>query len=143
MSKYVFTDGYVSIAGTAFSSYAFSIDTPDEKEQVDVSGFSPTQAKEFLPGQRDQTVTIQFLQDFIDTTNGPHAKLTALYEANSSFALLVAPTSGTVSATNPQYGGTVTLYSYNGLSGQLNSRGEITATFRPNNGSTALSWRTA
>ena len=65
MAKYLLTNGKVFINGKDLSDHAFSIDTPDEREEVDVSGFSPSGTREFLPGVRDQTITIAFL------TSGP------------------------------------------------------------------------
>jgi hypothetical protein len=140
MAKYLLTNGKVMVAGTNLSDHAFSVDTPDEREQVDVSGFSPTGTKEYLPGSREQELTIGFLQDF--ATGSVHQTLNPLYSGGSTFVVYVQPdaTAGT-SAANPVYGGTAKLYSYNGLQGSLNDRGEIEATFRPS-GSTGFGWGT-
>ena len=40
MAKYILTDGYVEINGVDLSSYAHTLDTPQEKERVDVSGWT-------------------------------------------------------------------------------------------------------
>jgi hypothetical protein len=139
MAKYLLTDAYVSINGVDLSDHAFSIDTPDTKEQVDVSGFNSAGNKEFLPGQREQTVTIGLLQDF--ASNKVHATLQPLYEGGSAFPIIVRAKSSAGSATNPSFSGTVSLFEYNGLNGQLNARGDLNAVFKPANNST-LSWGT-
>ena len=50
MSKFLLNDVRVVVNSVNLSDHAFNIDTPSEKEQVDVSGFSPTGTREFLPG---------------------------------------------------------------------------------------------
>jgi hypothetical protein len=64
MGKFISTDWKVSVDGQDLSDHAFNIDGPQSKEQVDVSGFSPSGTREWLQGLEDQTITIQFLQDF-------------------------------------------------------------------------------
>lgn len=140
MSKFLLNNAKVMVGSADLSNYAFNLDTPDEKEQVEVSGFNPSGSREFLPGQRDQTVTIQFLQGF--GSNEPHRVLQPLYESGSAFLISVQPdaTAG-VGTANPRFAGTAVLYAYNGLSGALGARGEITATFRPAT-SAGFSWQT-
>jgi hypothetical protein len=130
MSKFLLNDVRVVVNSVNLSDHAFNIDTPSEKEQVDVSGFSPTGTREFLPGLADQTIEVQFENDF--SASSVHATLEPLYSSGSAFPLYVQPVSALgTSATNPIYGGTAVLYSYNGLSGGLAARAETTATFRP------------
>lgn len=129
MAKQVLTNGYVLINGVDLSDHAFAIDTPDSKNQVDVSGFSATGYIDTLPGQRTQQLTVSFLQDY--ATGKVHQTLQPLYEAASAFTFTVAPNGSSISATNPKWSGTAELYEYDGLNGQLNNRLEIVATFRP------------
>jgi hypothetical protein len=140
MGKFLATDVAIIIDGLDVSGHAFSVDLPDSKEQVDVSGFSSTGAKEFLPGNRDQTATIGLLQDF--AASQIHSKLNTLYTASSTFVFSVRPTSGATSATNPSFGGTAQLYEYDGLNAALNARAEIQAVLRPANGA-VWTWATA
>jgi hypothetical protein len=141
MPKYLLTNAKVVVGSADLSNFAFSLDTPDEREQIDVSGFSPTGTQEFLPGTRAQTITVGFLQGFGSAE--PHRVLQPLYESGTTFALLVQPdASAGTSAGNPTFGGTASLYAYNGLAGNLNARGEITATFRPATGG-GFAWGTA
>lgn len=140
MGKLILTDGFVSINNVDLSDHAFSIDMPDTKEQVDVSGFNSAGNKEFLPGQRDQTLTIGFLQDF--AASEVHQTLEPLFRQNTTFPFTVQPTSSAVSSTNPKFSGTANIYEYNGISGQINGRLEFTATLKPANNST-WAWATA
>jgi hypothetical protein len=139
-SKYSNTDIYVYLNGVDLSNWAFSIDTPQQKDQIDVSGFNPTGSREFVPGTEDATLTVSFRQDF--GSGGPHQTLQTLYASGSAFPFQVRRTSSSVSSTNPKLSGTAVMYEYNGLSGQLNAAGEFTATFKPGNGS-VWAWATA
>lgn len=140
MSKFLLTDVKVVVNSQDLSSHAFNVDTPATKEQVDVSGFSSTGTREFVPGLSDETITIQFENDFAAAS--VHATLQPLFQSGSAFPIYVQPVSSLgTSATNPLFGGSATLYDYNGLSGALNARSETTATFKPAPGS-RFSWGT-
>jgi hypothetical protein len=133
VGKYLLTNAKVTVDGHDLSRFSFSLDTPDEREQVDVSGFNPFGTREYLPGLRDQSIVVGFLQGF--GTSEPHAVLQPLYESGTTFAITIQPdATAPVSVGNPKFGGTASLYAYDGLNGQLNARGEITATFRPASG---------
>ena len=55
-----FGDVKVVVNNVDLSAYADSVDTPMEREQVEVSAFSPTGSRAFLPGLSDQTITVEF-----------------------------------------------------------------------------------
>lgn len=140
MAKYLLTNARVVVGSTDLSDHAFSLDTPEETEQVEVSGFNATRTREFLPGLIDQTITIGFLQDF--ASSNVHATLQPLYSGGSIFAMYVQPFASGTDAQNPKFGGSAVIYSYNGLSGELNARGEVTATFKPAPGA-SFAWSTS
>lgn len=128
MAKFISTDWKVVINGVDLSDHADEVDTPFEKEQVDVSGFGGT--REFLPGIEDATITIGFIQDF--GSSKVHATIYPLYSGGSTFPVYVQPsrTSGT-SATNPICGGTASVYTYNGGAATLNEVSKISVDFKP------------
>jgi len=129
MGKFVSTDWRVVVNNQDLSDHAFNVDAPQEREQVDVSGFGGS--REFLPGQEDSTLTIQFLSDF--GSNSVHATLYPLFSTvGTTFPVYVQPFNGDgTSDTNPLFGGTASLFSYNGGAATLNERGELTAEFKP------------
>jgi len=133
MSKFLLKNVKVMVNAVDLSDHAFNVDTPSDKEQVDVSGFSTTGTREYLPGLADQTIEVQFENDFAAAS--VHATLQPLFANGTTFTVYVQPNNAAASATNPAYGGTGTLFSYNGLSGALNARSETTATFKPAPGS--------
>ena len=134
MSKFLLKDVKVMVGTVDLSSHAFNVDTPGTKEQVDVSGFSTTGSREFLPGLADESIVIQFENDF--AASQVHATLEPIYRNGTTTLVYVTPTSAAVSATNPAFGGQGVLFDYNGLSGALNARSETTATFKPAPGGT-------
>ncbi len=136
MSKYLLTNAGVLVNNVDLSNHAFSLDTPESAEQVDVSGFSATRTREFLPGVIDQTITIGFLQDFAGSS--VHETLSALFASGTTFPLKVYA----VGTTGTNFGGTASIYEYNGLQGELNARGEVPATFKPASNS-LFAWSTA
>ena len=140
MAKFAATDVSVTINSQDISDWCVSVDLPDSKAQIDVSGFNSTGAMEFVPGARDQTVILGVLQDFGGTKI--HQLLNPLYTGNSAFAFSIKPTSAAVSATNPQFTGTANIYEYDGLNAQLNARAEITVTLKPASNS-VWAWATA
>lgn len=129
MAKFSATDVYVLLGGQNISDWCFSVDAPDAKAQIDVSGFNSTGAMEFVPGQRDQTITLGVLQDFGATQI--HSLVNPLYVNNTVTTIELRPTSGARSSTNPWYGGSANIYEYDGLNASLNNRAEITLTLKP------------
>lgn len=129
MPKFISTDWKIVVNGVNLSDHCFDIQIGDEKEQVDVSGFSTTGRKEFLPGTQDQTITAQFLNDY--GAGSVHATIWPLYEGGSSFPIIVQPDSDAgTSSTNPTYSGTANVFSYP-PSATLNERAEVTIEFKP------------
>src|SRR5262245_60827589 len=140
MTKFLLTNAKVTVGASDLSTFAFSLDTPSDREEVDVSGFNPNGTREYLPGLRDQSIVVGFLQGF--GTNEPHSVLYPLFQSGSAFPIAVQPdATAAVGPANPKFGGTASIYSYNALSGELNARGEIQVTFRPAT-NTGFTWST-
>jgi hypothetical protein len=129
VAKFISTDWKVMVNGVDLSNHAFNVDTPQERDQVDVSGFGGS--REFLPGAEDATLTIQFIQDY--GTASVHATLYGLFSTSGTvFPVYVQPfrSLGT-SQNNPIFGGTASMYTYNGGAAALNERSEISVDFKP------------
>jgi hypothetical protein len=127
--KFISTDWKVLVNSVDLSDHAFDVQITDEKEQIDVSGFSPTGRREFLPGIQDQTIAISFLQDFASAE--VHATIWPIYEGGLSVPVLVQPDSDAgTGSTNPTYSGTANCFSYP-VSGTLNERAEVVVEFKP------------
>lgn len=140
MAKFLLTDGYVSIAGTDLSDHAHTLDSPEERDRIDVSGFNSTGAKDFLAGSKDQTISVTFRQDF--ASSKVHAVIQPLFANSSTFGVEIRPTSGAVSATNPRFWGTASIFTYNGLNGEISNPAEVTVELKPAT-TTGFVWATS
>lgn len=132
----------VMVNGADLSNFCFGTDTPQDKERVDVSGFNAAGSREFLPGLRDDTITLSVLQGF--GSGEPHQVIQPLFDSGTAFPIWIQPfglTSDGTSAANPIFGGTATCFSYNGMPGELNARAELTVEFKPAPNS-VFSWGT-
>lgn len=129
MAKFLMQDCFISIDGNNLSDHAFRLSTPSERERVEVSGFNSTGNREYLAGNKEDSVEIGFLQDF--AASEVHDVLVDIYQNQTTVAIIIRPTSAAVSAANPALTGNVQLLSYNGLDGEKGARAEIAATFIP------------
>lgn len=96
-------------------------------EMLDITEMSNT-TRTNLPGLFDWTISVEMLQDYaaanVDALLFPKVGAAAFY-------IQVKPTSGAVSATNPQYYATCVLESYQPITGAVGDAQIVTATFRP------------
>jgi predicted secreted protein len=108
VAKFVATDYKITINGTNLSSSLASVELPIEIEEQDTTSFG-SEWRTRIAGLKSGSITLEFHQDFgaaaIDATLWP------LLGTNGT--VVVTPTSGTVTATNPSYTGQflVTQYS--------------------------------
>jgi hypothetical protein len=117
----------VVVNNVVLSDHAYSVEGVDEKEKIDVSGFGGV--KEYLPGSRDQTVTVGFLMD--RAAGSVYATLKPLYEGGSVFPFYVVPNSSLgTSDTNPLFGGSASMYSFP-FGASLDEREEAEIEFSP------------
>ena len=98
MAKFVATDYKVTINGTDFSSSINSVDLSIESAEVETTAFGSTFTTR-VGGLKSASITLDFHQDF--AAGSVDAVLFPLL--NSLATVVLVPTSGTVSATNPSY----------------------------------------
>lgn len=125
MAKRIPFYDYVEIDGVNLSNFARDVNYESTDDQVDVSGFNPTGASEFLQGTRVRQVEVEF---FMGRGAGEvHQVLYPLHDARAEFDFVWRPdVNASVSATNEELRGTVRLLNYN----EHATRGEAeTATF--------------
>jgi hypothetical protein len=98
MAKFVALDYKVTINGTDFSSSINSVDLSIESAEVETTAFGSTFTTR-VGGLKSASITLDFHQDF-----GSSSVDSVLFPLLNSLATVVlVPTSGTVSATNPSY----------------------------------------
>jgi hypothetical protein len=98
MPKFVATDYKITVNGTNLSTSLNSVELALESDAVETTAFGGT-FRENIGGLKSGSVTLQFMQDFgaasVDATLFP------LF--NTLATVVITPTSGTVTATNPSY----------------------------------------
>ena len=96
--KFAATDFDISIAGTDFSDSIAALTLDISREQLEITAFGDS-ARRYIGGLQDSSVTLSFHQDFaagaVDSTIWSNL--------GGTVAIVVKPTSGAVSATNPSY----------------------------------------
>jgi hypothetical protein len=98
MAKFVATDYKVTINGTDFSSSINSVDLSIESAEVETTAFGSSFTTR-VGGLKSASITLDFMQDF--AASSVDSVLFPLL--NTLATVVLVPTSGTVSATNPSY----------------------------------------
>jgi hypothetical protein len=100
LAKFVATDYSISINGSPFSTSLAAATLDVTAEEQDVTSFGSTYRSR-IGGLKDASISLDFHQDF-----GSSAVDATLFPLLGSIAtVVITPTSGSVSATNPSYTG--------------------------------------
>jgi hypothetical protein len=100
LAKFVATDYNITINGANFSSSLAAATLDVTAEEQDVTSFGSTYRSR-IGGLKDASISLDFHQDF-----GAAAVDATLFPLLGSIAtVVIRPTSGSVSATNPSYTG--------------------------------------
>jgi hypothetical protein len=98
MAKFAATDYAITINGSAFSTNLNSVELAQEADDLETTAFGQGWRTR-IGGLRNATVTLNFMQDFgagsVDATLNPLL--------GSIATVVIKPTSGTATATNPSY----------------------------------------
>lgn len=118
MARIVLTDAKVTINGVNLSDHIASITLNESADVVETTAFSSTAAKTRVAGLKDNSVTLEFHQDFAsssveETINGASSLV------GTVTAIVVTPTSSVVSATNPSYSFSALVSEWQSLSGTV------------------------
>lgn len=96
--KFAATDFDISIAGTDFSDSIAALTLDVSRESLEITAFGDS-ARRYIGGLQDSSVTISLHQDFASGS----VDSTIWSNLGGTVAIVVKPTSGAVSATNPSY----------------------------------------
>lgn len=104
MAKFVATDVKTTINGVDFSDHLAAVTLDISTDEIETTAFSSAGFRTRIAGLKDASITLDFHQDFATTGSG--AVDSTIWNNFGSFAtVVVTPTSGSVSATNPSYTG--------------------------------------
>lgn len=117
MARIVLTDAKVTINGVNLSDHIASITLNESADVVETTAFSNT-AKTRVAGLRDNSVTLEFHQDFgsssvEQTINGTSSLV------GTVTSIVVQPTSSAVGTTNPTYSFSALVAEWTPLNGSV------------------------
>lgn len=115
MARIVLTDAKVTINGVNLSDHIASVTLSTSADVVETTGFSSTAARTRVAGLQDNSVTLEFHQDFA-TSN---VEQTIYPLIGTATAVVVTPTSSSVGATNPSYSFSALVAEWQPLSGAV------------------------
>ena len=107
MAKFVATDYKVTLNGTNLSTSLASVELPIEIDEQETTAFG-SEWRTRIAGLKSGSITLEFHQDF--AAGAIDATLWPLLGTNAT--VVVVPTSGTVTASNPSYSGTFLVTQY-------------------------------
>ena len=96
--KFAATDFDISIAGTDFSDSIAALTLDISRESLEITAFGDS-ARRYIGGLQDSSVTISFHQDFATGS----VDETVFSNLGGTVAIVVKPTSGAVSSSNPSF----------------------------------------
>ena len=126
MAIYIMTDADVNVNAVSLSDHVESVSVSVDAEDVDITAMGAT-SRAHAPGLRDDTVTVNFFQDF--AASEIDATLFPLVGNQTGVAVIVKPTSAAVSTTNPSFTATMVLLSYQPISGTIGAASQTSVTF--------------
>jgi hypothetical protein len=118
MGKFVLTSVTTSINGVDFSDHLVSVALDLSADEVETTAFGGSGFRTRVGGLKDASITLSFHNDF--GSSGSEAVDSTIYNLYGSNAtVVVRPTSGSVSASNPSYTGVFLVSQVNPISGSV------------------------
>lgn len=115
MARIVLTNAKITINSVNLSDHIASVTLSTSSDVVDTTGFSSTAARSRIAGLQDNSVTLEFHQDFA-TSNVEQTIYPLLGTATT---VVVTPVDTTVGATNPSYTFSALVAEWQPLSGAV------------------------
>lgn len=127
MPKVILRDCSVEVDGVDLSDNVSSLEVTQTRDDVDLTSFGSAM-KEHGVGISDASIKLNFYQDFsagsVDSTMSP------IYAAAEPVPIVIKPSPGAVSASNPSFTMQGLLMNYNPLSGSVGDASKIDVTFQ-------------
>jgi hypothetical protein len=124
MAKFAATDYFVSINGSDFSTNLNSVELSQEADDLETTAFGSSWRTR-IGGLKQASLTLNFMQDFgagsVDATLNPLL--------GSIATVVIKPTSGTVTATNPTYTMTALVTQYSPFASSVGDIATLSVTF--------------
>jgi hypothetical protein len=129
MPRIVLTDVSVTVNAIDLSQFLTSVTLSTSVDVVETTGMGSAAAKTRLPGLKDNSVTLEFNQDF--ATAGPEITINAVGSSlvGTSVPIVIKPASGAVSATSPSFSFTAVCSEWQNVQGSVGELSTISATW--------------
>ena len=124
MAKFVATDYKVTINGTDFSQSIAQVNLEISSDDVETTAFGST-FRTRIGGLKDGTLQLDLMQDF--AASSVDQTLSGLI--NSFATVVITPTSGTVSATNPSYTAVCLVNQYSPFASSVGDLATVSVSF--------------
>jgi hypothetical protein len=124
MAKFAATDYKVTVNGTNFSTNLNSVELAIESDDLETTAFGG-EWRTRVGGLKSGSLTLQFMQDF-----GSSSVDATLYPLLNTLAtVVIVPTSGSVTATNPSYTATCLVNSYSPFASSVGDIATLSVTW--------------
>jgi hypothetical protein len=124
MAKFAATDYFVSVNGTDFSTSLNSVELALEADDLETTAFGQG-FRTRIGGLKQASLTLNFMQDF--GSGSVDAVLSPLLASLAT--VVIKPTSGTVTATNPSYTMTALVTQYSPFASSVGDLASLSVTF--------------
>ena len=135
MAISILTNASVTYNSVNLSDHVESVEIQQSYDEVEITAMGAT-AKTFSPGLREDTITLNFFQDF--AVGSVDATINGLLGSAAGAVMVIKPTTAAVSSVNPSYTATVSPYEYSPLNGSVGDANQTSVTFRPVAGSSIV-----
>ena len=126
MAVYVATDHKITVNGTAFSNVLQSVSLDLSLDEIETTAFGGGWRTR-IAGLRSGSVTLNFFQDF--AAGSVDAVIAPLFTAGSYATVVVNPTSGTTTATNPAWTAVCLVSQYQPFSSSVGDIATVSVTW--------------
>jgi hypothetical protein len=99
MARIVLTNAFISVGGVDLSDLVASVTLNETHDVVETTGFSSTAAKTRVAGLEDNSITLEFHQDYATG----EVEQTIYPLLGTAAAVIVKPNGASTSAFNPSY----------------------------------------
>ena len=115
MAKFVATDIKTTINGVDFSDHIAAVTLDISTDEIETTAFGGAGFRTRVAGLKDASITLDFHQDFATTGSGA-VDQTIWNNFGSLATVVVTPTSGSVTSSNPSYSGVFLISQTNPIS---------------------------
>jgi hypothetical protein len=129
MARIVLNDAKVTINSVNLSDHIASVTINQSFDVVETTAFSSTAAKTRVAGLQDNSVTLEFHQDFAAANVEATLNTIGASLLGTTTTVVVLPTSSAVGATNPSYTFTALCSEWTPINGSVGELATVSVTW--------------